>query len=69
VVNWAYTFPNQLVSASTAAATFSHIQNFAMNASVIDKNIGFSVSSKELSLTVIGSYLGSQTDFTNRVLQ
>lgn len=40
-----------------------------MNASVIDKNIGFSVSSKELSLTVIGSYLGSQTDFSNRVLQ
>ena len=68
VVNWSYKIPNQLVSASTAANAFSHIQNFALNASVVDKKIGFSVSSNGLALTVMGTYLGSQSEFTNRVI-
>ena len=67
VVNWRYNFPNQLVSASTTANSFLHTQNFAQNASVVKKNIGFSVSSNGLSITMIGAYFGSQSNFADKV--
>ena len=67
VVTWRYNFPNQLVSASTTASSFLHTQDFAQNASVVNKNIGFSVSSNGLSITVIGAYSSSQSNFADKV--
>ncbi|KAL8786508.1 MAG: hypothetical protein Q9213_002735 [Squamulea squamosa] len=42
VVNWVYEIP--VVSPSVGSAAFSHIQSFALNASIIDSKIGFGVT-------------------------
>lgn len=41
VVDWEYTIPGMYVSADTSAAVFSNIQDFSLNASVIDRNLAF----------------------------
>lgn len=65
-VNWAYTF--DITSPSIAATAFSHIQDFARNASVIDDKIGFGVTlSAPFSYSVTGSYRGDEAVFRAKV--
>ena len=69
VVNWNYKIPNVLASAKVAAAAVFHIQNFALNASVIDSNIGFGISLSGSNLTISGTYFGSEATFVNEVFE
>ena len=64
-MNWAYTVP--ISSPSVAVSAFTHLQNFALNASVIDGKIGFGISPKPSSFDVIGTYRGDQKTFTQNV--
>ncbi|KAL8820944.1 MAG: hypothetical protein Q9223_000932 [Gallowayella weberi] len=63
--NWAYTFP--IANPNEAATTFSHIQAFALNASVIDDKIGFGVSPSPSSIHISGTYRGEEAEFNTKV--
>ena len=66
-VNWAYTF--NITSPSIAATAFSHIQDFARNATVIDDKIGFGVTLYAPSVyRVTGSYRGDEAVFRAKVI-
>ncbi|KAK4693129.1 hypothetical protein P7C71_g4214, partial [Lecanoromycetidae sp. Uapishka_2] len=65
IINWAYNIP--ITSSDAAASTFSHIQNFALNASVIDGLTGFGVSPTASSFSISGTYRGDQATFTNEI--
>ncbi|KAL8813521.1 MAG: hypothetical protein Q9200_000195 [Gallowayella weberi] len=64
IVNWAYTFP--IANPNEAATTFSHIQAFALNASVIDDKIGFGVSPSPSSIHISGTYRGEEAEFNTK---
>jgi hypothetical protein len=49
--------------------TFLHIQDFAQNASVIDRDIGFGVYLDGQSFSVSGTYIGTLDHFTTVVCQ
>jgi len=41
VVNWSYNIPGMYNSAASSAAVFNHIQDFALNPSVVDHKLAF----------------------------
>lgn len=49
------------------ADAFLHIQDFALNASVIDADLGFGIHVDGKSFSIGGTYIGSQDHFTNVV--
>lgn len=69
VVQWSFSFPNLLASAATATNAFLHIQNFAQNATVIDRKIGFGIHiDSSHTFSVSGTYFGSLTTFNDKVI-
>lgn len=67
VVQWSFSFATFFSSAATATSIFLHIQDFARNAAVIDRNIGFGMYMDGQSFGVSGTYYGSITTFNNKV--
>ena len=67
VVNWAYTLPGMYNSVAAPTAAFTHIQNFALNASVVDGKLGFGVHLDGQSFSISGTYLGDLETFTNAI--
>ncbi|KAL8993777.1 MAG: hypothetical protein Q9188_007240, partial [Gyalolechia gomerana] len=61
ILNWVYTIP--IANPSVAAAAFSHIQSFALNASIIDDKIGFGVTPSLSSFLINGTYRGDKATF------
>lgn len=55
------------VSAETSTDAFLHIQDFARNASVIDRKIGFGTYLDGQGFSIGGTYLGTLDDFNNKV--
>jgi len=48
---------------------FLHIQDFAQNASVIDRDIGFGVHLDGQTFSISGTYIGTLDHFTSVVCQ
>ncbi|TLD34043.1 hypothetical protein PspLS_00030 [Pyricularia sp. CBS 133598] len=67
VVNWAFGFANQFNTPSTGAKTMLRIQNFARNASVVDRKLGMGVYLDGETFSFSGTYFGSLADFNNKV--
>ena len=67
VVNWAYSLPGMYDSAATTTEAFTHIQNFALNASVVDRKLGFGVHVDGSSFSVSGTYIGDLAVFTDTI--
>lgn len=67
MVQWSFSIPNVFSSAATATNIFLHIQDFARNAAVIDRNIGFGVYLDGQSFSISGTYFGSLDNFNNKV--
>ena len=67
VVNWAYTIPGMYESAAAPTAAFTHIQDFALNASVVDGKLGFGVHLDGKTFGISGTYLGDLATFTNTI--
>ncbi|MCJ1245196.1 hypothetical protein MMC30_002397 [Trapelia coarctata] len=65
VVYWAFTLPNMYTSSAALTNAFLHIQDFALNASVIDRNIGFGVHLDGQTFSVSGTYIGTLNHFTS----
>lgn len=70
VINFSYSFPDALTSVSKAVATFKGIQRFALNASVINRNIAFGVviGGNASSYTVRGTYFGSFASYNKTIV-
>ncbi|KAF2088002.1 Glucooligosaccharide oxidase [Saccharata proteae CBS 121410] len=64
VITWSYTIPGMFDSASTSATSFTHIQSFAQNASVVDRNLGFGMYMDGSGFSISGTYIGTQSHFT-----
>lgn len=67
VVQWSFSIPNVYSSAATATSIFLHIQDFARNAAVIDRNIGFGIYLDGHAFNIGGTYFGSLDNFNNKV--
>ncbi|KAL8711846.1 MAG: hypothetical protein Q9220_003790 [cf. Caloplaca sp. 1 TL-2023] len=67
VVNWSFSIPNMFKSAATSANYFLHIQNFAQNASVVDRKLGVGIYMDGSGFSISGTYFGTLADFNNRI--
>lgn len=67
VVNWSFGIPGMFVSAKTSTDAFLHIQDFARNASVIDRKISFGSYLDGQGFSIGGTYFGTLDDFNNKV--
>ena len=54
-------------SAATSAAVFEHIQAFALNASVVDRNLGMGVYMDGSGFSISGTYFGSLDTFDSKI--
>ena len=67
VVQWSFSFSNVFTSATTATNIFLHIQDFARNPAVVDRNLGFGIYMDGHGFSVSGTYFGSIDTFNNKV--
>lgn len=67
VVQWSFNFANIYSSITTATNIFLHVQNFARDATIIDRNIGFSIYLDAGGLVITGTYFGSLEIFNTKV--
>lgn len=67
MINWSYSLPNMFSDASKSANYFSHIQDFAQNSSVVDRNLGFGMYMDGGGFSISGTYFGTQADFQNKI--
>lgn len=67
VVQWSFNFANIYSSVATAANAFLHVQSFARNATIIDRNIGFSIYLDAGGLVITGTYFDSVENFNAKV--
>ncbi|KAI4241542.1 MAG: hypothetical protein L6R40_004522 [Gallowayella cf. fulva] len=65
IVNWVYEIP--VANPKVAAAAFSHIQDFVLNASIIDDKIGMGVTPSPSSFHVSGTYRGDEAVFRAKI--
>ncbi|KAI4141158.1 MAG: hypothetical protein LQ341_003585, partial [Variospora aurantia] len=65
VVNWVYEIP--MANPNVSANSFSHIQSFALNASVIDDRTGFGVTPSPSSFHISGTYHGDEATFRSKI--
>ncbi|KAK0707269.1 hypothetical protein B0H67DRAFT_496358 [Lasiosphaeris hirsuta] len=70
VVQWSFSFPQALSSVSAAVGTFRGVQMFALDGTVVDRNLGFGVtiSNNATVFTVHGTYFGSLTKFNSTIM-
>ena len=67
VVNWEYSFPNMFTSAATTTAVFTSVQAFALNASIVDRKLGFGIYLDGTNFHIDGTYLGDLTTFNSAI--
>ncbi|KAI4097029.1 MAG: hypothetical protein L6R37_006865 [Teloschistes peruensis] len=67
VVQWGYSIPNMFKSASQSATYFSHIQSFAQNASVVDRNLGIGIYMDGSGFSISGTYFGPLATFNSKI--
>ena len=67
VINWSYSLPNMFSDVPKAVAAFQHIQDFARNASVVDRKLGFGMYMDGQGFSVSGTYFGDQNTFTTKI--
>ncbi|KAK3940858.1 Glucooligosaccharide oxidase [Diplogelasinospora grovesii] len=69
VIQWSYDLPQALTSVSAAVDTFKKVQTFALNASAVDRNLGFGVTiaNNATSFTVHGTYFGTEAHFNTTI--
>ncbi|TLS21348.1 uncharacterized protein PpBr36_10129 [Pyricularia pennisetigena] len=67
VVNWAFGFANQFGNPSVGAKTMLRIQDFARNATVINRKIGMGVYLDGETFSFSGTYFGSLADFNSKI--
>ncbi|KAI4185432.1 MAG: hypothetical protein L6R41_004143 [Letrouitia leprolyta] len=67
VINWSFSIPNMFQSAATSANYMLHIQNFAQNASVVDRKLGLGMYMDGYGFSISGTYFGSLTDFNTKI--
>ena len=68
VVQWSFSIANVYSSVTTATNIFLHVQNFARNTTIIDRDIGFSIYLDAESFVITGTYFGSLGNFNNKVI-
>ena len=72
VVYWNFVIPAVLDSTDAVVASLQHIQAFAQNGSIVNRNLGFGVrfdgnSSTGLAFSVFGTYFGSIDTFNSTI--
>ncbi|KAL8725417.1 MAG: hypothetical protein Q9166_007374 [cf. Caloplaca sp. 2 TL-2023] len=67
VINWSFSIPNMFKSAATSANYFLHIQSFAQNASIVDRDLGIGMYMDGQGFSISGTYFGSLTNFNNKI--
>lgn len=68
VVTWSYSFNGFMSDVNTAAAGLMHIQSFALNSSVVDRNLGFGMyTDMGNSLSITGTYFGDKNTFQSKI--
>lgn len=67
VVNWSFSLPNMFQSVATLTSTFTHLQNFAQNASVVDRKLGIGMYMDGVGFSISGTYFGSLATFNNAI--
>ena len=67
VIQWSFQFADMYSSAAKATNAFLSIQNFARNAAVIDRKIGFGIFLDGRTFRIGGTYFGSLDTFNNKV--
>ena len=67
VVNWQYSIPDMFTSATTSAAVFQNIQTFALNATVVDRNLGMGMYMDGQGFSISGTYFGPLSRFTSQI--
>ncbi|MCJ1295427.1 hypothetical protein MMC34_006990 [Xylographa carneopallida] len=65
LVYWHYGFPNMYTSSQTMTNTILHWQDFALNSTVVDRDIGFGVHMDGSDFSISGIYFGSLDTFNN----
>jgi hypothetical protein len=65
VVYFQFSLPNMFSSSATATKTLLHIQDFATNSTVVDRNLGFGIYMDGNGFTITGTYFGDATRFNN----
>ena len=67
LVSWQYFFPSVYSSSAAMTEAFFHFQDFANNASVIDRNIGFGIHVDGTDFSISGTYQGTLDHFDSVV--
>jgi hypothetical protein len=67
IVYFQYSIPDTYTSAATAASIFLHLQDFALNTSVVDRNIGFGVYMTGSAFSISGTFFGTLDNFTSTI--
>ena len=67
VVNWQFSLPNMFADAAATARVFRHIQDFALNASLIDGNLGLGIYLDGSGFSLSGTYFGSPSTFDEQL--
>lgn len=67
VINFSFSLANMFRSAATLTSTVSHVQTFAQNASVVDRNLGLGMYFDGSGFSISGTYFGSLDNFNNKI--
>jgi hypothetical protein len=67
VVTFQYDLDNMFSNVSSTIAVFNHIQAFAQNSSVVDRNLGFGIYLDGYSFSVSGTYIGTLANFKKNI--
>ena len=67
VINFSFSLADMFTSASKLTSTVSHVQAFAQNASVVDKNLGLGMYLDGTGFSISGTYFGSLTTFNEKI--
>ena len=65
VINWQYGLPNMFQDPSASAKVFQHIQQFALNSSLVDRNLGLGMYLDGNTFSVSGTYFGDLATFNS----
>jgi hypothetical protein len=67
VINFSFSIPAVLSSASVAANAFLNLQNFALTSPLVNRNISFGIYTDGHGFSLSGWYFGDQAFFTSTV--
>ncbi|GAP91556.1 putative glucooligosaccharide oxidase [Rosellinia necatrix] len=68
IVKWSVDLPGAMRTIESAVGAFKHIQSFARDASVVDRDLGMVVFLSHNRFTLEGTYLGDIGKFTSKIL-